>query len=140
MIVQQCGVCIIIFDTTKKQILLGKRKNSYRAGQYGTPGGRLELGESLETCGKRELLEETGLRANELNYLGVVREFQDGTNFIHFIYTCMEYKGKPKVIEQKKCEKWEWYPLNSLPNNILTGHQAAITMYKNKSTIIDLYN
>ncbi len=137
---QPFGVCVIVFDKTGKKILLGKRKNSYRAGMYGVPGGRLELIESLIDCGKRELLEETGLQANSLQYLGVVRELQDGYTFIHFVYTCTDYNGEPKVIEPEKCESWNWYSLNELPSNILDGHKAAIDLHNETfPSIKDLY-
>src|SRR4029078_9606166 len=38
-----------------------KRKYEPRAGQWSLPGGRLEIGETLEAGLAREMLEETGL-------------------------------------------------------------------------------
>lgn len=38
---------------------------------WGLPGGVLELGEDLQSCARRELLEETGLTAAELSLVGV---------------------------------------------------------------------
>jgi ADP-ribose pyrophosphatase YjhB (NUDIX family) len=39
---QPIGTCAIITNS-QNQVLLGKRKNSYKAGMYGLPGGRIEL-------------------------------------------------------------------------------------------------
>jgi len=139
---QPIGVSILLFDKTRKKILLGKRKNSYRSGWYGMPGGRLDLEESLIDCCKRELQEETGIQATSLAYLGVIRELQEGYNFIHFAFTCTDYKGEPKVMEPEKCEAWEWHALNELPTNILKGQKGALDILNNPGglNIKDIYS
>jgi len=38
---------------------------------WGMPGGVMELGEDVETCARRELLEETGLTAGPLRLVGI---------------------------------------------------------------------
>lgn len=128
---QTLGTCIIVLDSTKEKVLLGKRLNSYKSGMYGLPGGRLEITEQLMECSKRELLEETGLKADFLEYVGVIRELQEGYSFIHFAFLCHDFKGDPKVTEPDKCEAWEWFQINNLPNNLLSGHQAALEIFLN---------
>ena len=139
-IMEHIGVCVLVLDKNHKKVLLGKRMNSYRAGMLGVPGGRLDLEEPLEECGKRELVEETSLVASDLKYIGVVRELQEGYNFIHFAFVCSYYTGTPTVIEPIKCESWEWYPIDNLPENILPGHKAAldIFLHPNQLSVRDL--
>ncbi len=129
---QPIGVCVITLDKSRKKVLLGKRMNSYKAGTLGLPGGRLELEEPLEECGMRELKEETSLVAKNLEYVGVVRELQEGYNFIHFVFVCIDFTGIPTVVETNKCEDWEWYPLSDLPDNVLPGHKSALDIYTNQ--------
>jgi ADP-ribose pyrophosphatase YjhB (NUDIX family) len=43
------------------RVLLVRRKHPPRQGEWSLPGGKLELGESLEHAVRRELQEETGL-------------------------------------------------------------------------------
>lgn len=123
------GAFVIVVNN--KQLLLGKRKNSYKAGMFGFPGGRLELNETIMECGARELLEETGLIVKSLKYVGVVRELQKDYNFVHFVLVCDDYEGSPKLLEPDKCESWEFYPVNNIPSNILPGHKAGIDILIN---------
>jgi len=38
---------------------------------WGLPGGVLEIDEDIQTCARRELLEETGLEMGELRLVGI---------------------------------------------------------------------
>lgn len=128
---ENLGVSIILFNLDGK-ILLGERKNAYKAGYFGSPGGHVELSESLTDACKRELLEETGveIEGKELEYVGVVRELQEnGTyNFIHFGFVIRNFNGKVINTEPDKCKEWRWFSPTELPENILPGHTAVIEM------------
>ena len=55
------GVAVAVFNE-QGQILLQQRWN----GMWGVPGGFVELSESIEAAGKREVLEETGIEIGTL--------------------------------------------------------------------------
>jgi 8-oxo-dGTP diphosphatase len=128
---QLTGVCVIVLNKDSGKILLGKRKNSYRSGYYGFPGGRAEFSEKIFDGAKRELLEETGLNAKSLKYLGVIRDLQGSYYFIHFVFLCTDYEGEPKVTEPDKCESWEWFNPKAIPEKTLPGHEAAVDIFLN---------
>jgi 8-oxo-dGTP diphosphatase len=127
---QPLGAFVIVINS-ENQVLLGERKNSYGVGLYGCPGGRLELSESLQDCAKRELVEETGLTAKSIKYLGVIREMQEGYNFIHFAFLCDEYEGQIELKEPDKCVSWNFYQLDSIPYQILPAHRAGLGYLSN---------
>lgn len=54
------GIGAVIFDD-RQRVVIVKRQYEPLAGQWSLPGGRLELGESLEAGAAREAREETGL-------------------------------------------------------------------------------
>lgn len=124
--------CVVIVSKDNK-ILLGKRKNGFKAGTYGLPGGRVEVAEKLAETAKREFEEETGLRCDNLEYVGIVKENQGGYDFIHFVFKCEEFEGEPKNVEPEKCEGWEWFDSNNLPAPMLEGHVWAIDIIKNNT-------
>ncbi|MEN8253492.1 MAG: NUDIX domain-containing protein [Patescibacteria group bacterium] len=130
--------CAVIVKNKKNQVLLGKRKNAYRSGLYGLPGGRIDRDEKIVSASERELLEETNLKAKKLKYVGVVKEWQDSYNFIHFIYECFDWDGDVNLMEPEKCEAWEWFDLDDLPKDILPGHLKALELLKDSKLMMDI--
>lgn len=114
------GVATII-KNDKNEILLGFRigKLGYRT--WGLPGGKLDFGEDTKECAKRELKEETNLDVDvdDLTLAGVTSAIYDEeTHYITIIYEAKKYKNEISLTEPEKCEKWEWFSLDNLPNSL----------------------
>lgn len=135
---QQLIGSVIILENDQKQILLGKRKNAYKSGDYGLPGGRIHGEEKAVTAARRELTEETGVKAHELAFAGVVKEWQTTQTFIHFVYHCSHWSGIPATQEPEKCEAWEWFSSDALPHNIVAGHKTAIELFLRGNQLADI--
>jgi 8-oxo-dGTP diphosphatase len=60
----------VLFDG-KGRVLLVRRGNPPFKGCYALPGGFVDVGESVEDACRRELMEETGIKAGKLRLLGV---------------------------------------------------------------------
>ena len=63
----QCAASIMCVDE-KGRVLLGKRLDNKK---WGYSGGTVEIDEHVEDCAKRELYEEMGLIAEELEFFCV---------------------------------------------------------------------
>lgn len=64
------GVGVVVM--LNRRVLLIRRARPPLAGQWSLPGGRQEWGETVEEAARRELREETNLRAGSLHLLDVV--------------------------------------------------------------------
>lgn len=75
------GVGGIVFNR-HNQVLLIKRNQPPASGLWSIPGGKLEPGESLVECCRREFLEETGLAVEIKSIVAVVERRIEGFHYI----------------------------------------------------------
>lgn len=115
-----CGASVIV--VRDGQILLQKRKDN---GCWGYHGGCLEPGECLEDAARRELYEETGLRAKSMKLYGVfsgpelyyVYPHGDEVYNVDTVYVCEDFEGELRVDESEVSEL-KWYPFDEVPENL----------------------
>jgi len=107
------GVVVIRRNT----LLLGKRKNAHGSGEWSFAGGHLEFGEDVEECAKRELEEETGLKATQMQLGPWTNDVIDNDKHYLTLFTAVtQFEGEPQLLEPNKCEEWKWFPYNALPS------------------------
>lgn len=117
----QCGAGVIV-ENDKGEILLIKRSDN---GCWGYAGGSVELGEKVEDSACRELFEETGLVADELELFSVFSGEDtrytypngDEVHNIDIVYICRKFHGElcPDITEAKDAV---FFNIDSLPENI----------------------
>jgi len=98
-------------------VLLGRRLGAHGAGTWAAPGGRLEFGEQIEACAQRELAEETGLVARQIElgpYTNDVFD-QESRHFLTVFVVARGVVGSPRNLEPHKCEGWAWFGWDEWP-------------------------
>jgi len=131
------GVIVLVIKEGK--ILLGRRIGDKAAsGEFGMPGGHVEYNESFAECARREVMEETGMDIEEPEHLGVsnVRQYPP----VHYVMILMHAKwksGEPKRCEPDRCEGWNWYDMDALPEPLTIASRDAVISYLKKQTIFD---
>ena len=130
------GIGIFVFKNGK--VLLSKRKGSHGAGEYASPGGHLEFGESIIECAKRECREETGIEIKNVRFLRLSNLKQyAGKHYIDIGLAADWKSGKPKVLEPEKAESWDWYDLNNLPKPLFGTIKAYLKALKTGKNFFD---
>jgi len=102
------GACVLLFDDDGR-LLLQRRSDS---GDWGTIGGALEPGESLEETAARELYEEAGVRAKSFDFVALLsgRELYyryphgDEVYNVMAVYEASGVEGIPSVNDDEGLE------------------------------------
>ncbi len=132
------GAVVVIALLDNGEVLL-ERQYRYPLGQVmlELPAGKLEAGEAPLTCGKRELLEETGYTAREWAYAGKMHLAIAYTNEVIHIYFA---KGLTAGVRQLDSEEF-LDVLSATPAQIIAWcKDGAITDAKTLSCVLWLQN
>ena len=111
----QIGVRAIIFDSTGRKILVERNLGALEK-YVNFPGGGLELGESIEQCISREMIEEIGIPILDFKFLFLVENFMpfDG-KYLHGIELYCEVKlGTDDVVAQVEGYDFFWLGVDDL--------------------------
>jgi ADP-ribose pyrophosphatase YjhB (NUDIX family) len=111
-------------------LLLQKRSDN---GQWGAPGGFMELGETVQDTARREVFEETGLKLGKLELFGIYsgpdfdKTFQNGdqVSMVKHLFTCHEFTGDLLTSNSESiCN--QFFPLDQLPANLFSDHKLIL--------------
>jgi len=119
------GIGIMIFKDG--MVLLGKRKGSHGEGEYAFPGGHLEYMESFSDCARREVAEECGIKIKNIcfQFLANIAKYAP-KHYVHIGLLADWESGEPKVLEPGKCELWDWFEIDKLPQPLFETCKLAI--------------
>ncbi len=131
------GLGVLVVKDGK--ILIGKRIGSHGANTWQLPGGHLEFGETWEQCAKREVMEESGIQIDHVEFAGVTNDIMQGDEK-HYITIFMKAKylsGDVRILEPEKCLDWEWFAWESVPSPqfpplrqlIMSGYHPLNTLH-----------
>jgi 8-oxo-dGTP diphosphatase len=127
------GVAIIVIDD-EDQVLLGLRKGAHAAGLWSAPGGWVDRTDTdlKETC-QRELLEEVGLKVSQSELYSLEATIEQHSDLNIACITCYYFmdldpklKQNVKLMEPHKCERWEWFNADDLPENLFPNLKTKI--------------
>lgn len=123
------GVGLLVVRDGK--VLVGHRKGSFGAGEYGVIGGHVEYGETLEEAVLRELREECGIKVKNLRMLCVSDLMQYAPrHYVDVGFVAEWESGEPQILEPHKCQGWEWRHLDDLPEQMFGVSLEYVEAYK----------
>lgn len=116
-----------VFDD-ENRILLQQRSDT---GEWGLPGGFMEIDETVQETAKREVFEETGLQMKRLELFGIYsgpnfdKTFKNGDQvaMVQIIFTCRDYEGH---LVENNAESLNnmFFKISQFPDSIFPDHKT----------------
>ncbi|MET0066163.1 MAG: NUDIX domain-containing protein [Candidatus Thiodiazotropha sp.] len=126
---------VVLFSLRDRtlDVLLIQRKNPPFQGMWALPGGFLEMDEDLETCAKRELLEETGIDGVYLEQLGTFGAPQRDPRerVISVTYFALTPSDDLKPEASSDAARTAWFPVTELPE-LAFDHDRIIRLARQR--------
>jgi 8-oxo-dGTP diphosphatase len=115
-------------------VLLQLRQNTgYRDGYWAAAAaGHVEADESVFEAAVREAREElgVGLDPKTLEPLCAMHRTHANGRPIDeradFFFSCMVWRGEPRIVEPEKSGGLEWFPLTALPENVVPHERVVL--------------
>lgn len=131
----KAGVGVLIFDE-KGRLLLGRRALNakdtgglYEPGTWNCPGGKQEYNETIVEAAIREVKEETNLDISDVIPFGASDDVEDEKHFVNIHLIAHNFSGELKVMEPEKIDKWEWFSMDEIPENLYSSSRETINFY-----------
>ena len=104
-------LCIVCKHTN---VLLGMKKRGFGMGKWNGFGGKVELGESIEDAARREVFEEAGIKAANLEKMGRIEfEFIGDPQILEVhIFRISSFLGEPIESDEMKPR---WFHVDEIP-------------------------
>lgn len=119
-----------VIRDARGRVLLQQRSDG---GQWGLPGGSVEIGESVTAAAAREIREETGLRVAVGRLIGIysapelqVIRYPDGRvwHYVNVCFQCRVLGGELTTCDETLA--LDWFSPRRLPPKILPNHVVRI--------------
>lgn len=128
------GVGVMLLKNNK--VLLGHRLPTikdtggiYEPDSWTFPGGKQEYEETVIETAIRETKEETNLDISDIHVYTATDEFQSDRHYVTIGVISSSYEGELKAMEPNKIDRWSWFDLDNLPDNIYTPSKNMIDEY-----------
>lgn len=108
---KQATLCFVRKDG---HVLLGMKKRGFGVGKWNGFGGKVEEGEAVDVAARRELFEESGIRAELIKQGELSFQFKEKPewNQIVHVFVAKSWSGEPKESDEMIPA---WMPEKELP-------------------------
>jgi len=133
------GVSVLPIDSEGYTYLVKQYRKPYEEILLEAPAGKLSPGEEPIECGKRELIEETGLVAKKMIYLGWIIPTPGYTNEKIHLYLALDLTQKQATPDEDEFLKVEKFKFNDIVQKCISGEikdaKTVISVLRAKEVI-----
>lgn len=110
-------ICVFTVVAADLRLLLIKRAVAPFRGRWALPGGFLKADENLDTCARRELMEETGIATAALHQFGIFSDPKRDPRerVISIAYLALVPAGTLPLAAGSDAAAAEWFSVGDLP-------------------------
>jgi 8-oxo-dGTP diphosphatase len=113
------SVAGVIVDDEGRALIIQRRDN----GHWEPPGGILERGETIEDGLRREVYEETGLKAEVVRLTGIYQNMQ--RNIVALVFRCRAAGGR--LLENDEVSSFVWADHRELAQRMTPAYATRVT-------------
>ena len=126
-------VAVHLFFLRDDRVLLLRRFNTgWEDGNYSVPAGHVDAGETVTQAAIREACEEIGVSLEPYDVTVVhVMNRKSEDERIDFFLLVRSWSGEIANREPDKCDDLSWYPVTSLPGNMIPYVRQALRNSQN---------
>lgn len=127
--IEICNV-YLIDEVSQKVLLIFKSSGSKK---YYAPGGKIDLGETIEDAAKREFFEETNLKLTDCEYCCLNTHYLPNKEVKIHSFLATKYEGQ--LVKKHNEGFIDWYAFDQVENLImLHGDKTILNDIINKKT------
>jgi 8-oxo-dGTP pyrophosphatase MutT (NUDIX family) len=112
---------MVLMDGQDRVLLLWRHRFVQDRWGWELPGGLIDEGEEPAETAVRELEEETGYRAGQVEHLITFQPMVGMVDSEHVVFTGRDPEKTGEPTETTEVERMEWVPLASVPGMIAAG-------------------
>ncbi|WP_159887388.1 NUDIX hydrolase [Paenibacillus puerhi] len=131
----------LLFVREERILLLRRTNTGFEDGKLSLVAGKLDGGEEVKQAAVREAYEESGLRvrAEDLEVVRVVHRNSDSGEWVDFFLSVRTWEGEPSNREPDKCSEMGWFPVDSLPSDMIGYVKQSIEKIMRGEGIYDSF-
>ncbi len=114
------------------KVLLGLPSSKWEQGQeklWGIPGNDILFQEAIDDAARRNVRELFKTDIESIKHLGAHENFEFGNHYIG-IGLLVTLAGEPQLDASEDWEKWEWLPLNAVPDKLFVSVRYTLDEYR----------
>jgi ADP-ribose pyrophosphatase len=115
------GAAVVAIDTEAQVCLLRQYRHAFRDWLWELPAGRIDRGEQPVATARRELAEETGVRAADWSSLGTVMPTPGFCNEVVHLFLARDLTRAPAALEADELLEVHWVEFDTAVARALSG-------------------